>query len=411
MAEDNVGQGNGKQPPKIKLNGNGNAAPPPKNGEQEAKPKTPPKVEGKPGQFKERTARIDLANGRKPSAQPPQPASEKEKTGTAKIGDAEGVKEIPEEEAEDLSKGATIRIDSPLEAADEMEQMSEEDRDEVAKKATVRIDTSTDMTPVPEEDTHEATKKSTVQIDTPATPMEPISEDEKDEVAKKSTVRVQIEEDRAKGDTAKLEPVQEEPPAEVSKKRTARINLNEVLDEEDEQDIFKRRTALIDSSKFEGETQAPGVPRTIRIKRPPGKPPTTQIKQKPPQQTAEEQTEENVATPISQVESGRKSETARIDLPPEAVKQPPTRRKTIRIKRPGGTTSSKPLVISRTTTSVMLDEKPKPSAEGEEEPSALFSWLAIAAVLIAVVLVYVLGSQTGTLESLSQVRWPYPGAL
>lgn len=319
MAENNQNT-KGGQPPKINLNGNENGAFPPKAPPPARLPATS-KIKMDPNAAKKETTRIDLS--------------------------------------------AAMQIPKGVAPHDENE----------LKRSTARIDWNTGITPLSDEQKQQALKKSTIRIDT--SEITPLPESDKNEAAKKSTVRVQIDEERAKGDTAKLDARAIAGAEESAKKRTARIDLNEVLDESD--DIFKRRTALLDASKFTGVTEAPGVPRTIRIKRPEA-PPTTVLRKAEPEEQSE-----SVST---EQESARKSETARIDLPPEATEQPPTRRKTIRIKRPEGITTSKPLVIGRTENvrEPMMTGSAKPA---EEEIGTLFSALALVAVLVGIALVTV----------------------
>jgi hypothetical protein len=329
---DNKQKTNGGQPPKINLNGTESDASTPK-APPPARPPSTTKIKMDPNAPKKETTRIDLS----------------------------AAMQIP--------KGGAPREEDEL------------------KRSTTRIDWNAGMTPLTEADKQEAAKKSTIRIET--SEITPIAEDDKNEAAKKSTVRVQIDEERAKGDTARLDARAIAGAEEAAKKRTARIDLNEVLDESD--DIFKRRTALLDASKFTGVTEAPGAPRTIRIKRP-ETPPTTPLK-KPAPPVDEE-------TPVTVMESdaSKKSETARIDLPPEATEQPPTRRKTIRIKRPEGGGASKPLVIGKTESVsepvVAVSAKP-----AEEEAGTLFSALALVAVLVCIALVTV---QSLTLRSFLQ---------
>lgn len=323
MAE-NKEQSNGGQPPKINLNGKENGAATPK-APPPARPHPTSKMKVDPNAKKKETTRIDLS-----AAMP-------------------------------IPKGVAPREDDEL------------------KRSTTRIDWNTGLIPLTEDQRQEAAKKSTIRIET--SEITPVAEDDKGEAAKKSTVRVQIDEERVKGDTARLDAKAIAGAEEAAKKRTARIDLNEVLDESD--DIFKRRTALLDASKFSGATEAPAAPRTIRIKRP-DTPPTTVMKQ--PQPAAEEA--EPIEAAAAEVDGGKKSETARIDLPPEVSEQPPTRRKTIRIKRPeGGITTSKPLVIGKTESvgePVAVTSKP-----AEEEAGAAFSAMALVAVLVGIALVTV----------------------
>ncbi|OQA26650.1 MAG: hypothetical protein BWY59_01308 [Verrucomicrobia bacterium ADurb.Bin345] len=389
---------NGMPPPKIKLNGNGHP-----ETDSVQKPASaggiqpPPKVRSQAQPDKQQTARIDFTRAVRPPAAPVKPGMPSDpKKSTSKIELPKGITAVPQADLDELSKRSTIRISSPS----EMQPMTEEDKQQAVSKATVRIDLGSGMQPLTDEQKEEALKKSTVRIDTPAD-IQPVSEADKLELAKKTTARVIIDEDRAKGDTTRIEPATAEP-SDAAKKRTARIDLGEMLD--DEQDIFKRRTALIDSSKFAGSTEAPGAPRTIRIKRP-ETPPTTQMPRPP-----EPEPEEDVVVPVSQAEAARKSETARIDLPPEVAEQPPTRKKTIRIKRPGSSgAGSKPLVITRTPVDTGYTPGAKPKIVEEDSPA--FAWIAIAAVLVSAVLIYVLASQVGTVAELIPARFPYPGSL
>ena len=222
------------------------------------------------------------------------------------------------------------------------------------------------------------------------------------EAAKKSTVRVHVEE-VAKGDTQRLDNQLTEHEVEPdAKKKTARIDLNEVL-QGDDSDIFKRRTALLDASKFPPgsmPTAQTSGPRTIRIKQ--SDAPSTSILKKPVAPPAAAEIDE----PISPEMAGKKSETARIDLPPEAMgAQPPTRRKTIRIKRPegGGVGGpSKALVVSRSEEPAFA---PTVERTEEEGPGALFSVIALVATLVSIVLIYVLLAQT------IPSGLPFPGKL
>lgn len=248
-------------------------------------------------------------------------------------------------------------------------------------------------------------KKSTTRIPSPAVQeaMAELTAAEEIEAAKKSTVRVHVEE-IAKGDTQRLDTQLTDHAVEPdAKKKTARIDLNEVL-QGDDSDIFKRRTALLDATKFPPGTVTSSAaqmsgPRTIRIKQ--SDAPSTSILKKPAPPAATE-----IDEPISPEMAGKKSETARIDLPPEAVgAQPPTRRKTIRIKRPegGGVGGpSKALVVSRS-------EEPSfaPTVERTEEegPGAAFSVIALVATLVSIVLIYVLLAQTVS------SGLPFPGKL
>lgn len=209
--------------------------------------------------------------------------------------------------------------------------------------------------------------------------------------------------DKIKATTAPLGRVVT-PEVDASKKQTTRIDLTEVLGGSDE-DIFKRRTALLDATKIQAAAEAAAQPKTIRIKRPEG-PSTGPIKP--------------VSEPMTPAEpvtaEAKKGETARIELPPsvaeETAAEAPTRRKTIRIKRPEGAEAAavRPLVVSQPTTAAIAAPPTAPK-EAEEEAGAFFSVLALAAVLVACVLVYVLSAQVGTLESLAPPNMPFPGGV
>ncbi len=112
--------------------------------------------------------------------------------------------------------------------------------------------------------------------------------------------------------------------------------------------------------------------------------------------------------PVGSVTSdAKKSETARIDLPPEAEERPITRPKTIRIKRPDGTTARKQLTIARPADAESVTAAPVVAAmEGEEaEVGTAFSACALAAVVVTSILIYVLMAQT-IASSL-----PFPGKI
>jgi hypothetical protein len=135
------------------------------------------------------------------------------------------------------------------------------------------------------------------------------------------------------------------------------------------------------------------VPRTVRIKRADA-PPTAAPRKPTP--VAEEKTPA-ISAPVTEPDTAsRKSETSRINLPPEATEQPPTRRKTIRIKRPEGIVTSRPLVIGGTKSVA----QPSGPTAIPEEVGALFSVMALIAVLISIALITI---QSLTLRSFLQI--------
>ena len=211
MADENIQKKRDPQPPKINLNGNGGPAESPsQDAASPTSQSTPPRMRIQPKTEKKETVRIDIGQSQFPTVLSPSAADDTSKKTTTRIDAAAGMKPL---------KKSTIRIETPL----EMNPMAEDDRYAAAKKATVRIETAAEMSPMSEQD--------------------------KQEAAKKSTVRVQVDEEKAKGDTAKLN-MRTAVVDQEAKKKTSRIDLKEVLDGEEE-DIFKRRTALLDASKFQ----------------------------------------------------------------------------------------------------------------------------------------------------------------
>ncbi|MBU1909491.1 MAG: hypothetical protein KJ726_05540 [Verrucomicrobia bacterium] len=239
-------------------------------------------------------------------------------------------------------------------------------------------------------------KKTTARIESPAPPVRVVSEVERMRAAAKGPAQ------KAKSATAPI-PKISIPDLDAAKKQTARIDLKEVLG--GDEDIFKRRTAILDPSKIQA-AEAAAAPKTIRIKRPEGAA-TGLIKPVSEPMTPSE--------PIAA--EARKSETARIELPQEVAEatgaEAPTRRKTIRIKRPeGGPPTARPLVVSKPSVAVSRAEPGAPTgAPTEEEAGTVFSIVALAAVLVACVLIYVLAAQVGTLDTLIPPHMPFPGGV
>ncbi|HOW96365.1 MAG TPA: hypothetical protein P5567_10165 [Kiritimatiellia bacterium] len=254
-------------------------------------------------------------------------------------------------------------------------------------------------------DPMELAKKMTARIDAPKPPVRVISEVERLATAKTATQQFKSMTQQVKSATAPISKAAI-PDLDAAKKQTARIDLQEVLGSGDE-DIFKRRTAILDPSKIQA-AEAAAQPKTIRIKRPEGG--TGPIKP--------------VSEPMKPAEpvaaEARKSETARIELPAdvaeEAAAEAPTRRKTIRIKRPeggGAPMAIRPMSVSQPATAVTRAEPGELPviAPAEEGPGAVYSILAIAALLVACVLIYVLAAQVGTVESLTPPHMPFPGGV
>ena len=105
--------------------------------------------------------------------------------------------------------------------------------------------------------------------------METYEENDITEAAKKATARVQIDDEVKKGDTQRVAAATDADLLESAKRKTSKIDMGTILDEDEEEDIFKRRTAVLDASKLPQSNQT--GPRTIRIKRPGATPPSTTI--------------------------------------------------------------------------------------------------------------------------------------
>jgi hypothetical protein len=282
-----------------------------------------------------------------------------------------------------------------------------------SKSETVRVDSVIAPSDSMDDTLEDSLKRTTMKIRTVVEDTSAFTSDETLEALKKTTVRVQVE-DSKKGDTQRLAgDGMSEVKEQQDKRKTSRIDLSDVLEGEDS-DIFKRRTALLDASKFPAQqakssgfaSPTPG-PKTIRIKQP-ETPPTAMLK-KP----ATTRISETVVSPVqpADIQMSKKSETARIDLPVDVAdsQQPPTRRKTIRIKRPEGTTT-RTLVIARSgegaeATEDSTVEREKAKVQAEEGPGTAFAVLSAVAAVITLILLYVLSAQTiaGNL--------PFPGKL
>lgn len=154
-------------------------------------------------------------------------------------------------------------------------------------------------------------------------------------------------------------------------------------------------------SLFARNTMAVGVPTPP----PAARPKTIQVK-KPVARPSEPMITTGTPTPEA-VSEAKKSETARIDLPPEGTDRPATRPKTIRIKRPDGSSGRKSLTIARPAGEEAPTISAMPSSfDAEDEgPGTAFSILALVAVLVACVVLYVLAAQT------LAPTLPFPGRL
>lgn len=174
---------------------------------------------------------------------------------------------------------------------------------------------------------------------------------------------------------------------EAGKRKTSRISLESVLSG---QPASASQTAEITPPEVDEE------PRTIRIKRSAERPASRPVAVTPAP----------VAAPISP------GQTARLELPPETPAvapgeggtQTPTRKKTIKVRRPGAEEGEEeqgaPAAVAR----------PEPVAHATEDmPHVTFGVFAVLAVLVVAVLVWVLMAQTfGPDLSLTRLSYGWP---
>ncbi len=343
MAEENKEQPQNPEPPKIKLNGNG----------KHPTDKLPTASQGLPPKVKLDTSQIRhvLPTGIT--------VGEQRKDATLRLNLPGS--DITETAAPSLARKQTSRIELPGAAPIEGP----------AKKTTARIELPETITATtaPKKDTKKVVLPDTV-VEAPAPVL--LKKQTAPLAPKKATARVELD------STVIATPAS----AQEAKKTTARIELGDA----------------IGIGKPAAEPVAPGarqIPRTVRIKQP-EMPPTISLKKGPvpvPMGTP---------TPAGEV---RKSETARIELPPETiVEQPVTRRKTIRIKRPGADgedvpSTRAPLTVSRDSGETAMGLPPIPVLESSADtddngPGVVFTLCAVAALIVFSVLIYVLLAQT-----------------
>jgi hypothetical protein len=308
---------------------------------------------------------------------------------TRKPGDADKKPDTPPKiRITGEKKSDTARIDlskaqpPPVIPEGEIKEVSKEALSEFYKKSTIRIDAPKKSDTQRIKDETQRIKDETARIRDETQKI--LGETRRiDEEAKRTTMRVELDsEEKKKKETARL------PIGDIAKRSTSKIDMTEITDEDE--DVFKRKTIPVGVP-----SQPPTTARPPTGPQTPPRPKTGQFK--PPTIST---------TPASQAAASeaKKSETARIDLPPEAEERPVTRPKTIRIKRPDGTTARKQLTIARAAEPISPTVG-GPAAGEEPEISAVASICAMAACFISVLLVYVLLAQTWA-PSL-----PFPGRI
>ena len=250
------------------------------------------------------------------------------------------------------------------------------------------------------------------------------------EEAKDATAHINLQGDAEpersapKSSTSRIDLNEAKPPpdetAAVSKDSTVRVDLTAVMaragvaspeakkkDEDDGDAADSGSTARI--AVAEAAAAAPPSstpPRTVRLKRPSDMPKTVSV----PRPDAPPKT---VMLKKPGAESDGKESTSRIAVPDGAIDSaPPSSRKTIRIKRSSAPSSAKTLTIARPARTAAptlpgsADETLRElEAEIRDEPGTAFGIVAIAALLVLGVLVYVLAAQTVAPDL------PFPGRM
>ena len=290
-------------------------------------------------------------------------------------------------------KSETSRIDiaSAKPAPDTVPTLRPVDKEAIAdfhKKSTIRIDEGTG-----------ARKSETQRIKSETRPVDAAAAAE---LVKKSTSRITMDEQVRKSESIRIEL----PPDESAKRRTAKIDTAEI----------KIAPAPAPAAAPAIPTAPPTVPPTIKSTPIPQRGPrTVQLRPVPPP-TVSAAPAHPPAHPVAHPPAtgafapaaptsteAKKSETARIDLPPDIGQESlasTARPKTIRIKRPDGTSARKALTIARPSDEARPAEAEIMAAsvveapEAEEGPGAGFAIAALAAVLVTAVLIYVLLGQT-----------------
>jgi hypothetical protein len=357
MTDDNSESGQDQAPPKIKLGLNGNG-----------QTKPPTTVEAKPAPT-DGDAPPKLKLSRPPSQRllKPDAAMMEEKKSTTRISLSEAKPTSASSSSTQREKVETTRVDL---------------------SAAVAPPKSKPIRSIPE------AKSATIQIDD----MSQESLDDLYKAALNATQRVVLDEHNVSGITGDASAsLRQAEMADANKKNTARIDLNEMLTPEEQAELQKKKTMSIDGAK-------PIPAPTVRLR--------------PPVPSSGDSSSTISIAPPDMTES-QKSETARIDLPgglPPSGASPPSQRKTIRIKRPDGTslsTGARAITVARagaassTPAATPRADAIKLDSEAEtddEESSLTFSILALVAVLVALAVVYVLAA-TMTPDL------PFPGRL
>jgi hypothetical protein len=306
------------------------------------------------------------------------------------------------------AKRSTIRIDQKPGTTGETQKVQSETGRIDVKKSTIRIDAIPQTGSGDTQRTGGETRRidlktvETGQMSAPQTmatvippPAPPKMSETQLQKQKKETTRLEIPPEVAKRQTGKIQtgPIAE--PPDVFKKRTGKISTAPV----GIAPVVPTSPTAIPASGSAADTVA--RPKTILVRR--------------PQRAPDSITRPSAVTQVvaQQTAQARKSETARLEIPKEATAEdrPTTRPKTIRIKRPDGTTARKQLTIARPeegseeTLPAGLRAPAAIAARRDDAPGGFWAVLAIAATLIVGALIYVLLAQTFA------PTLPFPGKI
>ena len=227
------------------------------------------------------------------------------------------------------------------------------------------------------------------------------------EVAKRQTSRIPLEGTKQGGLTRSPSSEAEAPktirikPATASQ-GAAPASPGAAKAETSNLEAAKRKTSRISlESAMSTGTEEEGGPKTIKLKRP-SEAPTIKAARPPAAAAA--------------ADSAAKGQTARIDIPEEESEQDvsPTRKKTIRVKRPSGAAEGTgPKQEVKAAKGSPAEKAALAAANlqmGEPEPHGAFSLVAIAAIFVCIVCIYMFTAQAfGPNHSLTQLSYGSPG--
>lgn len=347
---------------------------------------------GVPGSVeKPDTMRIDLAAAKVagetgPVVHPGQPETQPIATDVTDLevspdDPTRALPELSDEEREAILKRSTIRVELD-EERERMQQAgtAELDAAEIPAQPPAEEfspDATTVSRSLTPEEREEVLKRSTMRVE--LTDTGPIDAPAPDAI-RKPAMRVEVEDGetetpqaKPKADTARIQP-----PAMAGDDMASPSTRIEIADPDPGADVFKRHTGAVAG----GAAGAAAAPAGKKPKRP-----ATVVLKKPPATPAPPATGDASETPPVPEEGEKKSQTARIDAPPEVLAPAAGRPKTIKIKRAEST-------ATRVGGAAKPEVKRSPAAKDETQVGAVYSVIALLSVIVILVLLYVLAAQT-----------------